>query len=197
MLQDALAGRFTIERELGGGGMSRVWVATETALDRRVVLKVLPPQLAHAISADRFRQEMRVAAQLSHPHIVPLFTSGMAGELLYYSMPFIDGDSLRGRLQRGGELPVHEAVRLLRDVAAALAHAHEHGVVHRDIKPDNVLLAGGEALVTDFGIAKALAAAATTAESGLTATGMVLGTPAYMAPEQAAADPQLDHRADI
>ncbi|HZJ70930.1 MAG TPA: serine/threonine-protein kinase, partial [Planctomycetota bacterium] len=196
-LQSSLADSYTIERELGGGGMSRVWLATETSLGRRVVLKVLPSPLAHALSADRFRQEIRVAARLSHPHIVPLLAAGTAGELLYYSMPFIEGDSLRARLQRGGELPVREAVRVLRDVAAALAYAHEQGLVHRDIKPDNVLLAGGEALVTDFGVAKALAAASTMSDGALTVTGLVLGTPAYMAPEQAAADPQVDHRADI
>jgi len=188
---------YTLERELGGGGMSRVFVATETSLDRPVVLKVLPPELAHAVSADRFRQEIRLAARLQHPHIVPLLSAGEADGLLYYTMPLVEGESLRAKLARGGELPVREAVRLLRDVAAALAYAHEHGLVHRDIKPDNVLLSGGEALVTDFGVAKALSVSATGGDSGLTSLGVALGTPAYMAPEQGAADPHVDHRADL
>ena len=196
-LQAALGSAYSVESELGGGGMSRVFVATERSLDRSVVLKVLPPELAHALSADRFRQEIRLAARLQHPHIVPLHSAGEADGLLYYTMPLVEGESLRARLARGGELPVREAVRVLRDVAAALAYAHEHGLVHRDIKPDNVLLSGGEALVTDFGVAKALSAAATSESSGLTSLGVALGTPAYMAPEQAAADPQVDHRADL
>jgi serine/threonine protein kinase len=177
--------------------MSRVFVATETALDRPVVLKVLPPELGHAVSVDRFRQEIRLAARLQHPHIVPLHSAGEAAGLLYYTMPLVEGESLRTRLTRSGELAVKEAVRVLRDVAAALAYAHEHGVVHRDIKPDNVLLSGGEALVSDFGVAKALSASATGGDSGLTSLGVALGTPAYMAPEQGAADPQVDHRADL
>jgi serine/threonine-protein kinase len=196
-LQSAVGDLYTIERELGGGGMSRVFVATETALDRPVVLKVLPPELGHAVSVDRFRQEIRLAARLQHPHIVPLHSAGEAARLLYYTMPLVEGESLRTRLTRSGELAVKDAVRILRDVAAALAYAHEHGVVHRDIKPDNVLLSGGEALVTDFGVAKALSASATGGDSGLTSLGVALGTPAYMAPEQGAADPQVDHRADL
>ena len=188
---------YVLERELGGGGMSRVFLATETALDRPIVLKLLPPELASSVSTDRFRQEIRLAARLQHPHIVPLLSAGDAAGLLYYTMPFVEGESLRARLARAGELSVREAVRVLRDVAAALAYAHEHGVVHRDIKPDNVLLSGGEALVTDFGVAKALSAAATGESSGLTSLGVALGTPTYMAPEQAAADPQTDHRADL
>jgi eukaryotic-like serine/threonine-protein kinase len=196
-LQAALVSTYRIERELGGGGMSRVFVATERALDRPVVLKVLPPELAQAVSIERFHQEIRLAARLQHPHIVALLSAGDADGLLYYTMPFIEGESLRVRIARGGELPVREALRVLRDVAAALAYAHEHGVVHRDIKPDNVLLSGGEALVTDFGVAKALSASATGGASGLTSLGVALGTPAYMAPEQAAADPHVDHRADV
>jgi serine/threonine-protein kinase len=196
-LQSAVGDTYILDRELGGGGMSRVFLATETALDRPVVLKVLPPELAHAVSAERFRQEIRLAARLQHPHIVQLLTAGEADGLLYYTMPFIEGESLRVRLARAGELTVRDAVGVLRDVVAALAYAHEHGLVHRDIKPDNVLLSGGEALVTDFGVAKALSASATGGDSGLTSLGVALGTPAYMAPEQAAADPQVDHRADL
>jgi len=200
-LRAALTGRYLLERELGGGGMSRVFVAQETALGRKVVIKVLPPDLAAALSADRFRREIQLAASLQHPHIVPLFSAGQAAgpreadALLYYTMPLVEGESLRARLARQGELPVPEAIRVLRDVADALSYAHRHGVVHRDIKPDNILLSDHHALVTDFGVAKALDEAAR--QSTLTATGLALGTPAYMAPEQAAADPHTDHRADI
>jgi TolB-like protein len=194
-LQSALGPAYRLERELGGGGMSRVFVAEETALGRRVVLKVLPPELGAGLSVDRFRREIQLAASLHHPNIVPLLTAGEADGLLYYTMPLIDGDSLRTRLAREGELPIGEAVRLLRDVVDALACAHEHGVVHRDIKPDNVLLSRHHALVTDFGVAKALSEA--TGPNALTSVGVALGTPAYMAPEQATADPHVDHRADI
>ena len=196
-LQASLSATYALERELGGGGMSRVFLATERALDRPVVLKLLPPELASGVSSDRFRQEIRLAARLQHPHIVPLLSAGEADGLLYYTMPFVEGEGLRARLARAGELPVRDAVRILRDVAAALAYAHEHGVVHRDIKPDNVLISGGEALVTDFGVAKALSASVTAGDSGLTSLGVALGTPAYMAPEQGAADPHVDHRADL
>ncbi len=175
--------------------MSRVFVAQETALGRKVVIKVLPPELGAGLSVDRFHREIQLAASLQHPHVVPLLAAGQAGDLLYYSMPLVEGESLRARLAREGELPVAESVRILRDVADALSYAHRHGVVHRDIKPDNVLLSDHHALVTDFGVAKALDAAGK--ESSLTATGLALGTPAYMAPEQAAADPHTDHRADI
>ena len=174
--------------------MSRVFVAEETELGRQVVIKVLPPELAASLSLDRFRREIQLAASLQHPHIVPLLSAGQADDLLYYSMPLVDGESLRARLRREGELPVAEAVRILRDVADALSYAHRHGVVHRDIKPDNVLISDGHALVTDFGVAKALDQAR---QSSITSTGLALGTPAYMAPEQAAADPHTDHRADI
>jgi tetratricopeptide (TPR) repeat protein len=175
--------------------MSRVFLAEEIALGREVVLKVLPPELGGAVSPERFQREVRVAAGLQHPHIVPLFAAGQSGELLYYTMPFISGESLRAKLDREGALPVADAVRYLRDVVDALAAAHERGVVHRDIKPDNVLLSHHHALVTDFGIAKALAEAG--GAGTLTATGLSLGTPSYMAPEQAAGESTLDHRADI
>jgi tRNA A-37 threonylcarbamoyl transferase component Bud32/tetratricopeptide (TPR) repeat protein len=196
-LQSAVGHTYTLERELGGGGMSRVFTATERALDRTIVLKVLPPELAQVLSTDRFRQEIRLAARLQHLHIVPLLSAGEADGLLYYTMPFVEGESLRTRLAREGELPVREAVKLLAEVAEALDYAHRHGVVHRDIKPDNVLLSGGHALVADFGVAKALSAAATPDSTGLTSLGVALGTPAYMAPEQAVADPHVDHRADL
>ncbi len=176
--------------------MSRVYLAEETALGRRVVIKTLPPELAHAVSSERFRQEIRFAAQLTHPNIVPLLTAGESDGLPWYSMPYLEGATLRPRLGHG-PLPLAEAVSLLRDVARALAYAHEHGVVHRDIKPDNVLLVGDTALVTDFGIAKALTAATGAGQGGITTLGVVLGTPAYMAPEQGAGDPATDHRADL
>ena len=196
-LQASLGANYTIERELGGGGMSRVFVATETTLGRTVVVKVLPPELAHAVSVERFRREIAMAAKLQHPHIVPLLTAGETDGLPYYTMPFIDGESLRARLARVGELPLEDVVRVLRDVVGALAYAHEHGVVHRDIKPENVLLSRNHALVADFGVAKALTASSTSMGSLNTSLGVALGTPAYMAPEQAAADPTTDGRADL
>jgi tetratricopeptide (TPR) repeat protein/tRNA A-37 threonylcarbamoyl transferase component Bud32 len=195
-LQDTLGEGYRLERELGGGGMSRIFLATETALGRRVVVKVLPPDFAAAVSAERFRREIQLAARLQHPHIVPLLSAGESGGLLYYTMPFVEGESLRVRLARDGALSVEQVVRVLRDVADALAYAHECGVAHRDVKPDNVLLSRGHALVADFGVAKALSAAATSPAS-VTATSVTVGTPLYMAPEQIAADPQTDHRADI
>jgi tetratricopeptide (TPR) repeat protein len=194
-LQDAVGESYRLENELGGGGMSRVFLAEEVELGRRVVIKVLPPEMAAGVNQDRFRREVQLAASLQHPHIVPLLTAASSGDLLYYVMPYIKGESLRAKLTREGELPLGEAVRILRDVADALAAAHEEGVVHRDIKPDNVLISGNHAVVTDFGVAKAVTASS--GGSNLTSLGVALGTPAYMAPEQAAADPHTDHRADI
>ena len=196
-LQAALGNAYVIERELGGGGMSRVFVATEAALGRRVVIKVLPPDTAAQVSIERFKREITVAAQLQQAHIVQLLSAGDAGGLPYYTMPFIDGESLRARLIREREFPISETINVLKEVARALAYAHQHGVVHRDIKPDNVLLSGGSAMVTDFGVAKALSASTNAEGSNLTTSGVALGTPAYMAPEQATADPLTDHRADI
>jgi len=199
-LQASLGSAYSLDQELGGGGMSRVFAATETALGRKVVVKVLAPELALDVNTERFRREIQLAAQLQQANIVPLLTAGEISGLPYYTMPLVDGRSLRSRLGQGGTLPITEAVSVLRDVAKALSYAHEHGVVHRDIKPDNVLLSGGTAVVTDFGVAKALSAAKRDgAETGgaLTAVGSSLGTPAYMAPEQVAADPSTDQRADI
>ncbi|HWZ27782.1 MAG TPA: serine/threonine-protein kinase, partial [Gemmatimonadales bacterium] len=194
-LEAALAGKYRFERELGGGGMSRVYLAEEVGLARKVVVKVLAPELSAGVNADRFRRETQLAASLQHPHIVPLLTAGTAGDLLYFTMPYVEGESLRARVKREGALPLRDASRILHDVADALAYAHARGVVHRDIKPDNVLLSGNHALVADFGIAKAISASA--GSSGLTSVGVAIGTPAYMAPEQAAGDPTVDHRADI
>src|SRR5262245_60876565 len=175
--------------------MSRVFLAEESRLGRQVVIKVLPPEMGAAVNVERFEREIQLAARLQHPHVVSLLTAGASGDLLYYVMPYIAGESLRAKLAREGALPVPEAVKILREVVDALAYAHKSGVVHRDIKPDNVLLSNGHAVVTDFGVAKAVTASS--GASSLTSLGVALGTPAYMAPEQAAADPHVDHRADI
>ncbi|HEX6943515.1 MAG TPA: protein kinase [Gemmatimonadaceae bacterium] len=196
-VQSSLGTAYTIERELGGGGMSRTYVAMEQALSRRVVVKVLSPELAAGVSVDRFRREIMLAAKLQHPHIVPVLSSGDADGLPWFTMPYVEGESLRARLSRG-PLGIGAITGILRDVARALEFAHAHGVVHRDIKPDNVLLAGSSATVTDFGIAKAITAARTGPEGAtLTMAGTSIGSPAYMAPEQAAGDPNIDHRSDI
>jgi serine/threonine-protein kinase len=200
-LQSALGDAYQLEHELGGGGMSHVFVADEKALGRKVVVKVLLPDLAAGVNVDRFRREIQLAAQLQHPHIVPLLAAGEADGLPFFIMPFVTGESLRARVQREGELPIAETIRILRDVVSALAYAHARGVVHRDVKPDNVLISGGVAVVTDFGVAKAVSASSEgkspSGAAHFTSLGVALGTPAYMAPEQATASPHTDHRADI
>jgi TolB-like protein/tRNA A-37 threonylcarbamoyl transferase component Bud32 len=193
-LKTALAERYAIEREIGQGGMATVYLAQDLRHHRKVALKVLRPELAATLGVERFLREIEVAANLQHPHILPLFDSGEAGGFLFYVMPFVEGESLRMKLA-AGELPVTEAARILRDVVDALAYAHQHGVVHRDVKPDNVLLSGRHALVTDFGVAKAVSEA--TGRQTLTTAGVAIGTPAYMAPEQAMVDPHVDARADL
>ena len=194
-LQTALADRYRIERELGQGGMATVYLAEDLKHHRKVAVKVLRPDLAATLGPERFAREIEVAARLQHPHILGLLDSGDADGFFYYVMPYVEGETLRDRLTRGGELPVPEAVRLLGEIAEALATAHRAGVVHRDIKPENVMLSGRHAMVMDFGVAKAV----TEASSGhqLTSAGVALGTPAYMAPEQATADPHMDGRVDI
>ncbi len=198
-VQEALDEQYALGRELPRGGMSRVFVATETALRRPVVIKVLAPELAATLSAERFKREITLAARLQHPHIVPLLSAGQAGEHLYYTMPFVDGESLRDRMQRERPMAFEDIARIVQEIAGALAYAHEEGVVHRDIKPENVMFFHGQAVVLDFGIGKALMGA-TTAETEtlrITQAGMSLGTPTYVAPEQAAGDLSLDHRADL
>jgi DNA-binding SARP family transcriptional activator/tRNA A-37 threonylcarbamoyl transferase component Bud32 len=199
-IQQQLGHLYQFERELEGGAMGRVFVATEKSLERRVVVKVLPPDAAHSLSAERFAREVRLAAKLQQANIVPVLAAGIIGGLPYYTMPFVPGESLRSMLSSGEALSIPRAVEILRDVARALAFAHGHGIVHRDIKPENVLLSGATAVVTDFGIAKALREAGTdasTADPALTRTGMSIGTPHYMAPEQIAGASVTDHRADI
>ncbi|HSQ33071.1 MAG TPA: serine/threonine-protein kinase, partial [Gemmatimonadaceae bacterium] len=196
-LQSALGASYTLERELTGGGMSRVFVAHDVTLGRRVVVKTLAPESPGELSADRFRREIQLVASLQQANIVPLLTAGEVGGVPYYTMPFVEGESLRARLAARGPHSIGETINILRDVARALAFAHQHGVVHRDIKPDNILLSGSTAVVTDFGIAKALAAARTATTGILTQTGLAVGTPAYVAPEQASGDPRIDHRADL
>jgi serine/threonine protein kinase len=194
-IQAAFTDRYTIEREIGRGGMATVYLARDHKHDRQVALKVLHPELAVTLGPERFLREIKVAARLSHPRIVSLHDSGRAGDYLYYVMPFIEGESLRQRLDREGKLPVADAVEIARAVASALTYAHATGVVHRDIKPENVMLHQGEAVVTDFGIAKAVTSAGS--EQSLTQTGSSVGTPAYMSPEQASGTAELDGRSDV
>ncbi len=193
-LRTALAGRYAVERELGRGGMATVYLADDLKHRRKVAVKVLHPELGPVLGADRFAREIQTIAALNHPPVLPLHDSGEAGGLLFSVMPFVRGESLRQRLAREGRLPIDIAIRLVRQVASALDHAHTHGLIHRDIKPENILIHEGEAMVTDFGIA--LAAGATT-EARLTASGLMVGTPAYMSPEQAAGERTLDPRSDV
>ena len=194
-VQSALAPRYLVQRELGAGGMAVVYLADDTRHGRPVAVKVMRSELAAALGPERFLREIRIAARLRHPHIVPLYDSGEADGLLYYVMPYVEGESLRDRLRRERQLPVDEALGIAREVADALTHAHEHELIHRDIKPENILLEGGHALVADFGIARAVGSAATTQVT--TATGLAIGTPAYMSPEQALGDAAVDARSDV
>src|SRR2546426_6473642 len=193
-LQVALAERYTINRELGRGGMATVYLAEDLKHRRLVALKVLSPDLGAALGKDRFLREIDIAARLTHPHILPLHDSGEADGLLYYVMPFVEGQTLRGRLEREKQLPLEDALAITRDIAGALSYAHSHGVVHRDIKPENILFQVGHAVVSDFGIARAITAAA---GARLTETGIAIGTPGYMSPEQASGREPVDGRSDL
>jgi serine/threonine-protein kinase len=195
-LREALSGTYRVEREIGQGGMATVFLATDLKHNRPVAIKVLRPELAASLGHERFLREIEIAARLQHPHILPVYDSGEVGNILYYVMPFVEGESLRDRLVRGGPLPPTEAVRLAREVADALDYAHRQGLVHRDIKPANILISQGNAVVADFGIARAVTASASTG-AGLTQAGMAVGTPSYMSPEQALGDQDLDGRTDI
>ncbi|HET8649878.1 MAG TPA: serine/threonine-protein kinase, partial [Gemmatimonadales bacterium] len=193
-LAAALAGRYRIERELGAGGMATVYLAEDLKHHRKVAIKVLKPELAAVLGAERFIQEITTTASLQHPNILPLFDSGSAEGFLYYVMPYVEGETLRTKLDRERQLGVAEAVKLTTEVADALHYAHEHGIVHRDIKPENILLHAGRPMVADFGIALAVSAAA---GGRMTETGLSLGTPHYMSPEQATAEKEITARSDI
>src|SRR5687768_16024572 len=193
-LAAALSERYRIEREIGQGGMATVYLAEDLKHKRKVALKVLKPELAAVLGAERFVQEITTTAALQHPHILPLFDSGTADGFLYYVMPYVEGETLRAKLDRETQLGIDEAVKIAREVADALDYAHRHGVIHRDIKPENILLHDGRPIVADFGIALAVSAAA---GGRMTETGLSLGTPFYMSPEQATAEKDLTNRSDI
>ena len=197
ILSQALRDRYRIVRELGSGGMATVFLADDLRHDRQVAVKVLRPDFAATLGSARFLDEIRIAANLTHPHIMPVHDSGVADGLLYYVMPFNEGESLEERLERQGELPIADAVALIDELVDGLGYAHKQGVVHRDVKPGNVLTHEGHAMIVDFGVAKALSEAIRRDGGELTAEGVAIGTPEYMAPEQAAADPSVDHRADL
>jgi len=192
-LKEALADSYTLERELGRGGMAVVYLATDVKHDRQVAVKVLLPDLAATLGHERFLREIKIAAKLTHPHILPLYDSGAAAGQLYYVMPYIEGESLRDRLDREGPLGVDDTRQIIREAGSALSYAHGHDIVHRDIKPDNIMLSGGHAVVADFGIARAVSEAG---GEQLTQTGLSVGTPHYMSPEQGAAEATLDARTD-
>jgi len=193
-LQAALTGRYTVERELGRGGMATVYLASDRKHHRRVAIKVLRPEIAAALGPERFLREIDTAARLNHPHILPLHDSGEVDGLLYYVMPYVEGETLRQRLNRESQLPLDDALRITREVADALGYAHGLGLVHRDIKPENILFQATHAVVSDFGIARAVAASG---RQPLTETGIAVGTPAYMSPQQAAGVKELDGRSDL
>src|SRR5512146_844055 len=194
-LSAALSDRYQIERELGAGGMATVYLAEDLKHHRKVAIKVVHAELSAILGPERFLKEIELTANLQHPHILPLFDSGSADGLLFYVMPFVEGETLRDRLNREKQLPIADAVRITTEVASALDYAHRHGVIHRDIKPENILLHDGQALVADFGIA--LAAARSDGGTRMTETGMSLGTPHYMSPEQAMGERDLDARTDV
>src|SRR6266542_4458218 len=193
-LRESLAPRYDVEREIGAGGMARVYLAVEQHPHRRVAIKVLDPQVSTRLLRERFVREVDLSSKLSHPHIVPIFSAGEAGGLFYYVMPYVEGESLRHRLLRERRLPLDDALHVTRDVADALAFAHRQGIIHRDIKPENILLSGNHAIVADFGIARAISAAGSLT---LTQTGQSIGSPGYMSPEQAMGSMELDARTDV
>src|SRR5512138_1584100 len=190
----AIGDRYRIEREIGAGGMATVYLAHDLRHDRNVALKVLKPDLGAVLGVERFLSEIKVTANLQHPNLLPLFDSGEAEGLLYYVMPYVEGESLRSRLDREKQLPIDEAIRISVAIANALEYAHNHGVIHRDLKPENILLQSGQPVIADFGIALAVSKAG---GSRITQTGLSLGTPAYMSPEQATGDRVIDARSDI
>jgi eukaryotic-like serine/threonine-protein kinase len=193
-LASALGDRYALERQVGEGGMATVYLARDLKHERKVAIKVLRPELSVSLGADRFLREIRVAANLQHPNILGLYDSGECESLLYYVMPFVEGESLRDRLNKEQQLPIHDSLQIVREAADALQYAHERGIVHRDIKPENILLLGGHALVADFGIARAVTQAG---GDKLTQTGMAVGTPAYMSPEQSLGSDHVDARSDV